>query len=543
MPTSNIPLSGFGVPINVPSTGVSAQTPVVPGIISVEKKAASITPLRRRMGLAYDKLLMEAEDREGSLSPKTIRTLGKLVLEFEQVNTNLAQIQAEIRQDIRDKKKYFDEEKKLYKKEEENLTSLRGSFFDLRSKFAGLSAVLAGKALLEGRFGDAAANAGFAVTAMLPEIVNIASGLVLTRMALGGAGRAAAGATVARGPGMRMPGMGGLGMLGLAAAVPLTMGAADVRRQELIKRQTGSAGISPDDVDRFQATVTRFDAILSQKGGGGKAAEQPKVAVEDLMEEMKKDKKNEKTKNLPRSAEGVTIQDEQQALKELGVNQQQYNAFKQGVADIEGARYNQMGGAGGRYAGRYQMGPGEIKASSAIMGIPAPTQKEYLSNPELQERIYMGRTIYMHRRMMDLSPKYRRMSATDRLRMLGGGQLGEGSLSDFIERGQVTRDSNNVEIQRWIRSVDRRLKEAEQSQTIPKPKPRSKVDIIKGDEQSSTGMPASSDVAVLTLPGKQTVAKPQGPKSAPASSEVAFNTTFESVDRFTSNLILGVYGA
>ena len=62
-------------------------------------------------------------------------------------------------------------------------------------------------------------------------------------------------------------------------------------------------------------------------------------------------------------------------------------------------------------------------------------------------------------------------------------------------------------------------------------------------EQSSTARPASSDVALLSIPGKQSVAKPQGPKSAPASSEVAFNTTFESVDRFTSNLILGVYGA
>jgi hypothetical protein len=208
---------------------VEPQNQILPGIVSVEKKSPSLTPLRRRMGLAYDKLLMEAEEREGSLSPKTIRTLGKLVLEFEQVNTNLASIQAQIRQDIRDKKRYFDDEKKLYKKEEENLTSLRGSFFDLRSKFAGISAVLAGKALLEGRFGDAAANAGFAVTAMLPEIVNIASGLVLSRMALGGMGRAAAGATIARGGGVRMPGMGGLGMLGLAAAVPLTMGAADAR--------------------------------------------------------------------------------------------------------------------------------------------------------------------------------------------------------------------------------------------------------------------------------------------------------------------------
>jgi hypothetical protein len=516
---------------------VEPQNQILPGIVNVEKKSPSLTPLRRRMGLAYDKLLMEAEEREGSLSPKTIRTLGKLVLEFEQVNTNLASIQAQIRQDIRDKKRYFDDEKKLYKKEEENLTSLRGSFFDLRSKFAGISAVLAGKALLEGRFGDAAANAGFAVTAMLPEIVNIASGLVLSRMALGGMGRAAAGATIARGGGVRMPGMGGLGMLGLAAAVPLTMGAADVRRQELVRRQTGSAGISPEDVDRFQATVTRFDAILSQKGGGGKAQEQPKAAVEEELDKNGKPIPKDTKGNYPKT--GITIEDEKRGLEELGVSQEQYNAYKQGVADIEGARYNQMGGAGGRFAGRYQMGAGEIKASAAIMGIPAPSQEEYLSNPELQEKIYMGRTIYMHRRMMDLSPKYRDMSSLERLKVLGGGQLGEGSLQQYLERGTTIRDSNNVEIQRWIRSVERRLEGVE-----IKPKPSRKPPSEDPRSQSMQFMkPAGSDISLITLPGQQKVVKPQTPKSAPASSEVAFNTTFESVDRFTSNLILGVYSS
>mgnify|MGYP003335726602 FL=1 len=108
MPISDIPFSGFGV---------TPQTPIIPGIKNVEKKPASIAPLRRRMGLAYDKLVMEAEQKANVLTPQSIRSLGKLVLEFEQVNSNLAAIQAQIRQDIRDKKKYFDEEKKLFKKE------------------------------------------------------------------------------------------------------------------------------------------------------------------------------------------------------------------------------------------------------------------------------------------------------------------------------------------------------------------------------------------------------------------------------------------
>jgi len=529
---------------------VEPQNQILPGIVNVEKKAASITPLRRRMGLAYDKLLMEAEDREGSLSPKTIRTLGKLVLEFEQVNTNLAQIQAQIRQDIRDKKRYFDEEKKLYKKEEDNLTNLRGSFFDLRAKFAGISAVLAGKALLEGRFGDAATNAGFAVTAMLPEIVNIASGLVLSRMALGGVGRAAMGATVARGGGIRMPGMGGLGMLGLAATVPLAMGAADVRRQELVRKQTGSAGISPDDVDRFQATVTRFDSILSQKGGPGTPQEQPKSAVENLM--------NERPKNYPGGGGGHTGNVN---AGDIIADTPQEKAFIASVREVEGTAgkqgYNTFFG-GSEYGGDLSKltvnrvvelqkkflkeGRGNFKGGrSAAVGagqfmFPAevvskmgldPSQEKF--TPELQNKmiLYLAKS----KRKIDVSKP---LTIND-LRVLNEEWAGFGP-----RYGQTKRT-----LQESLDIYNQNLREAQGAKTSPKPKKSAQDSGMYGryGEQSSTGRPASSDISLITIPGKQTVAKPQGPKSAPASSEVAFNTSFEGVDRFTSNLILGVYGA
>ena len=529
---------------------VEPQNQILPGIVSVEKKAASITPLRRRMGLAYDKLLMEAEEREGSLSPKTIRTLGKLVLEFEQVNTNLAQIQAEIRQDIRDKKKYFDEEKKLYKKEEENLTSLRGSFFDLRSKFAGLSAVLAGKALLEGRFGDAAANAGFAVTAMLPEIVNIASGLVLTRMALGGAGRAAAGATVARGPGMRMPGMGGLGMLGLAAAVPLTMGAADIRRQELIKRQTGSAGISPEDAERFQATVTRFDAILSQKGGGGKSAEQPKVAVEDLMKERPKKYPGGggRTGGNVNAADVIADTPQEKAFiasvreVEGTASAKGYNTFFGGSqygGDLSKLTANQVAelqkkflreGRGDYSGGRSAaVGAGQFMEPENVVSAMGLDPSKEKFTPELQNKMILF--LAKKKRRVDVSKPL----TIEDLRILNNEWAGFGP-----RYGQTKRT-----LQQSLDIYNQNLREAQGAQTSPKPKKSAQDSGMYGryGEQSSTARPASSDVALLSIPGKQSVAKPQGPKSAPASSEVAFNTTFESVDRFTSNLILGVYGA
>ena len=467
---------------------------------------------------------MEAEQKANVLTPQSIRSLGKLVLEFEQVNSNLAAIQAQIRQDIRDKKKYFDEEKKLFKKEEDTLVGLRGAFFETRGKIAAVSALLAGKALLEGRFGDAAIDAGVAVGAMLPEIVNIASSLVLGRLALGGGlGRLGLGAA-ARTGGMALPSLArGAGLVGLGAAVPLAMGAADIRRQDLYRRQFYYSTITPRDVDRFNTTVNRFDAILSRSAGGQELPEPSKVAQEQDDAENKKIDQEDKKRPIARASAGVTIKDEKQALKELGVTQEQYNAFKQGVADVEGARYNQMGGAGGAFAGRYQMGSGEIATSAAIMGIPTPTQKEYLENPVLQEKIYMGRTIYMHRRMLQLSRKYNQMSPLQRLSVLGGGQLGEGSLANYLEKGRVTIDTNETPITRWNRAVQRRLNELKPTE----------------DPKAQSMLPAQTNI--ITIPGQTKTQPIPKPAKGPSSSEVAFNTEFESIDRFTSKILLGAY--
>ena len=46
----------------------------------------------------------------------------------------------------------------------------------------------------------------------------------------------------------------------------------------------------------------------------------------------------------------------------LPFNKDEYKALTQGVADLEShGKYDITGGAGGKYTGRYQMGPTEIK--------------------------------------------------------------------------------------------------------------------------------------------------------------------------------------
>lgn len=271
---------------------------------------------------------------------------------------------------------------------------------------------------------------------------------------------------IGRGAGLgAAAGIGLLGIGGLATAAS-GMGRAKQYQEEMLASGVQAAPMEqtiPEGfIDTFSSIVDRFtsaiDGLLKGakstpgssggRGGGGLSAA-PSAG--------------------PGANDGVTITDDTQALKELGFTQEQFNALKQGVADVEGAKYNQMGGVGARFAGRYQMGSAEISASAKVMGIPVPSQEEYLNNPELQEKIYMGRTIYMHRRLQELSPKYNNMSPKERAIALGMGQLGEGNVSSYINTGNVPRDSAGVPITKWGTAVGKRFDAA--SSIPPKSQP------------------------------------------------------------------------
>ena len=266
-------------------------------------------------------------------------------------------------------------------------------------------------------------------------------------------------------------GGGGIGKLLLGGTAALGAGAAVSGLS-----QPGGEGVQPGNttpevpgnvLDKFNSILDRFDKILDGlKGKPGKSSGASSSSGSNSKPASPGAPPGGSPAGGGGSLAGVTIKDDKQGLSELGISQEQFNAYKQGIADVEGARYNQMGGAGGRFAGRYQMGSGEIASASAVMGIPTPSQQEYLSNPELQEKIYMGRTILMNRRMMQLSPEYKGMSATERLSNLAGAQLGEGSLTDFL-KGKSISDSAGVEIQRWINSAKRRMGQVAAGNPIP----------------------------------------------------------------------------
>jgi len=169
-----------------------------------------------------------------------------------------------------------------------------------------------------------------------------------------------------------------------------------------------------------------------------------------------------KSTSVPYEASAIT--------KEMGITQKQYDAFKEGVTDIEGKRYDRMGGSGGRFAGRYQMGMlGRTEVSDAArrLGIPVPTQQEFLSNPALQEKIFENYTLDHYHTLMK-NPKFAAMSKEQQLEVLGyahnqgtGSPTRGGGAWSYLESGQVGRDAWGTSGTAYMPKIRARLAQAQ----------------------------------------------------------------------------------
>ena len=535
-----------------------------------ERQERAILPLRRRMSLAAEKLESIKKQDTDEVSPSMVREIGRVVLEMEKVNGNLEAIEKRVALDIKGKKELFDKEKKLIKEEEEEVKNLRVGLFDLRSKVALIAGAAAFKSFSEGKIGQGFQNLGAAGALMAPELLGLGGGFGLGALGLRGIMGGPKNQNVGANPTpltgtknnigrskMKLPRLRGragvaLGATALLGGLAMSGGPANAedRLSELTRQETTQQVVTQPDVDRFNGLIDKFSAILDRFIPIQKKTREEKPKFEGAeVGDIKPPTAPPPV--TPPGRQGIPFKDEETALKELGFTQAQYDALKLGVADIEGARYNQMGGSSNAFAGRYQMGRAEIDASSRIIGITPPSTEEYLNNPDLQERIYMGRTLYMHRQMLKLSPKYREMGTEDRLKMLGAGQLGEGNLADFIERGRVFRDGFNTPITKFSESVERRLKEidlGDQSsvpviQQIAARPPETPLktfqDTMETFDAAMDGVESSLPPLALQLPGQTKVVNPKKP--GPGTPEISATSTFSgSFDHFTSNAILGV---
>jgi hypothetical protein len=142
----------------------------------------------------------------------------------------------------------------------------------------------------------------------------------------------------------------------------------------------------------------------------------------------------------------------------LGLKPGEYDAFRGSVAGIEHARYDQMGGSSGRFAGKYQMGADEIRETAAQLGERAPTQEEFLNNPEMQERYFERYTLGHHQYLMAHNARYAAMSPEEKAAALGyAHNQGAGGASRFIDTGQAGTDAFGTSGAAYSRAVRRDL--------------------------------------------------------------------------------------
>jgi hypothetical protein len=145
-----------------------------------------------------------------------------------------------------------------------------------------------------------------------------------------------------------------------------------------------------------------------------------------------------------------------------GFTQAQYDAFRAGIRDIEGGNYGRMGGAGGRYAGAYQMGPSEIAATAAELGV---SPDGFLSNPQLQEKLFERYTLD-HYNLLMRDPTFAALSQKDKLAVLGTAQLGVGAAEKYLHGGGAS-DGWGTPTSSWANAVKRRLTNADSAASSP----------------------------------------------------------------------------
>ncbi|MGX9982934.1 hypothetical protein [Methylobacterium fujisawaense] len=150
----------------------------------------------------------------------------------------------------------------------------------------------------------------------------------------------------------------------------------------------------------------------------------------------------------------------------VGVSQKQYDAYREGLTDIEGKSYTQVGGAGGRYSGRYQFGPNEIRQTAVELGEKPPTRAQFLADPAMQERYMERYTLDHHNFLMRRSQKYRDLPPEKRLEILGYAHnqgAGRGGALTYLESGKVGSDGFGTPGTAYFGPIRKRLAEIDKN--------------------------------------------------------------------------------
>jgi hypothetical protein len=270
------------------------------------KRVESLTPMiaiNRRVNTVFSRLSKVEEDVIEIERPQQ-RMFGRILSQFQTVNSSMDTMEDLIRQDIAAKKRYYAEEKKILEKDSKNLQGVRSGLG--RQLAAGALGAAGISQILQGNVGEGLAGVGGAAALLSPEILGVISTVVTAKLAksglLGrGSGLGTMGSRVAGASKLKNP----LLITAALAASLILPGLinsnqnADRRRQlSATKTIRGAETINKPDVDRFRGILARFDSLLPsvstdrrKKGEGG--------LDEELISESEDVKTNKKDENIP----------------------------------------------------------------------------------------------------------------------------------------------------------------------------------------------------------------------------------------------------
>ena len=177
-----------------------------------------------------------------------------------------------------------------------------------------------------------------------------------------------------------------------------------------------------------------------------------------------------------RRAIAVDQPETERVIQAVGFAPDQWEAYKQGIADIEssGGDYK---ATRGQHLGKYQMSNDARSDAAKALGFRNPTEEEFLNSPILQERMFAEytRRNYMH--LMQNSPEFRAMSPTQQMKTLARGQLGAENLRRTLAGEQSDKvDALGTKSIKFERSVSDRFDALEKDVPMP---PRSRFDDIQ----------------------------------------------------------------
>ena len=133
--------------------------------------------------------------------------------------------------------------------------------------------------------------------------------------------------------------------------------------------------------------------------------------------------------------------------KKLGINENVWRTYKDTIASIEtsgsvnnaAGSYGVTGGFNNAYHGRYQMGDMAMTDASRILGVNKPSLREFKSNSQLQEDLFLAYTVANHGYLMNGSEKFRNATPIQRMQYLGyAHNQGWGKAADWLETGVIS---------------------------------------------------------------------------------------------------------